>query len=84
MIAIATAGLFSAILFTLAIVLLIRASAQRPPQLRAANFRSPEGYAYHHHRVAIRRQGWACAFAAVMTLAVVIAMSVVQLSYSGN
>ncbi len=75
MIVIATSGLVS-------FVLMMRASAVRPSQLRAADYRSPQGYAYHNQRAMIRRQGWMCAFAAFMTLAVCVMMGLVQLAYN--
>ena len=81
MIVIAISGLFSLVLFALAVILITRANAHRPSQLRAADHRSPEGYALQHHRATIRRQGWVCALAAVMTLGVCVTMGLVQLTY---
>jgi formate hydrogenlyase subunit 3/multisubunit Na+/H+ antiporter MnhD subunit len=81
MIFIATSGLVSFVLFLVSIYLMMRASAVRPSQLRAADYRSPQGYAYHHQRATIRRQGWMCALAAFMTLGVCMMMGFVQLTY---
>ena len=80
MIVITTTGLFSLILFVVAVALLFRASGTPPTMIRTHSRRSPEEYAYHRHQAGIRRGGYMCALAAAMTLALCLTMGVVQAS----